>query len=109
MGVELPDEVYPIGIEPDEIALQAAGPLPLNWQRGSKAELENVKNIFPLSGWIIRRRRAARRFLAYEALLENYPQHRGKIRYTQIAPQITRRKYEISGYSPPAGTEARPD
>ncbi|MDI5454563.1 trehalose-6-phosphate synthase, partial [Salmonella enterica subsp. enterica serovar Cerro] len=25
-------------------------------------------------------------FLAYEALLENYPQHRGKIRYTQIAP-----------------------
>ncbi|WP_440591107.1 trehalose-6-phosphate synthase [Salmonella enterica] len=26
------------------------------------------------------------RFLAYEALLENYPQHRGKIRYTQIAP-----------------------
>lgn len=26
------------------------------------------------------------RFLAYEALLENYPQHHGKIRYTQIAP-----------------------
>ncbi|MGU7800887.1 trehalose-6-phosphate synthase, partial [Escherichia coli] len=26
------------------------------------------------------------RFQAYEALLENYPQHRGKIRYTQIAP-----------------------
>lgn len=26
------------------------------------------------------------RFLAYEALLEKYPQHHGKIRYTQIAP-----------------------
>lgn len=30
--------------------------------------------------------RLPERFLAYEALLENYPQHRGKIRYTQIAP-----------------------
>lgn len=26
------------------------------------------------------------RFLAYEALLEKYPQHHGKIRYTQISP-----------------------
>jgi trehalose 6-phosphate synthase len=26
------------------------------------------------------------RFLAYETLLEKYPQHHGKIRYTQIAP-----------------------
>ncbi len=36
------------------VALQAAGKIcRLNW-RSSKAELKNVKNIFPLSGWIIR-------------------------------------------------------
>lgn len=46
--------MYPIGIEPDEIALQAAGPLPPKLAQ-LKAELKNVKNIFPLSGWIIRK------------------------------------------------------
>lgn len=53
-GKDFQTEVYPIGIEPDEIALQAAGPLPPKLAQ-LKAELKNVKNIFPLSGWIIRK------------------------------------------------------
>lgn len=44
-GKDFQTEVYPIGIEPDEIALQAAGPLPPKLAQ-LKAELKNVKNIF---------------------------------------------------------------
>lgn len=38
-------QVYPIGIEPDEIARQASGPLPPKLAQ-LKAELKNVQNIF---------------------------------------------------------------
>ena len=37
-------EVYPIGIEPDEIAEQASGRCRRSWP--SKNELKHVKNIF---------------------------------------------------------------
>lgn len=83
-GKDFQTEVYPIGIEPDEIALQAAGPLPPKLAQ-LKAELKNVKNIFSVER-LDYSKGLPERFLAYEALLENYPQHRGKIRYTQIAP-----------------------
>ncbi|VEA76548.1 trehalose-6-phosphate synthase [Salmonella enterica subsp. arizonae] len=53
-GKDFQTEVYPIGIEPDEIALQAAGPLPPKLAQ-LKAELKNVKIFFPLSDWIIRK------------------------------------------------------
>ncbi|HFZ8993088.1 TPA: alpha,alpha-trehalose-phosphate synthase [Citrobacter freundii] len=77
-------EVYPIGIEPDEIAQQAAGPLPPKMAQ-MKAELKNVKNIFSVER-LDYSKGLPERFQAYETLLENYPQHHGKIRYTQIAP-----------------------
>ncbi len=41
-----------IGIEPKEIAKQAAGPLPPKLAQ-LKAELKNVQNIFLSNGWII--------------------------------------------------------
>jgi trehalose 6-phosphate synthase len=50
-----------------------------------KAELKNVKNIFSVER-LDYSKGLPERFLAYEALLEKYPQHHGKIRYTQIAP-----------------------
>ncbi len=77
-------EVYPIGIEPKEIAKQAAGPLPPKLAQ-LKAELKNVQNIFSVER-LDYSKGLPERFLAYEALLEKYPQHHGKIRYTQIAP-----------------------
>ena len=76
--------VYPIGIEPDEIAADASGPLPPKLAQ-LKAELKNVKNIFSVER-LDYSKGLPERFLAYETLLEKYPQHHGKIRYTQIAP-----------------------
>ncbi|MEG0800674.1 MAG: alpha,alpha-trehalose-phosphate synthase [Citrobacter sp.] len=77
-------QVYPIGIAPDEIARQAAGALPPKMAQ-LKAELKNVKNIFSVER-LDYSKGLPERFQAYEALLERYPQHHGKIRYTQIAP-----------------------
>lgn len=77
-------EVYPIGIEPEEIARQASGPLPPKLAQ-LKAELKNVKNIFSVER-LDYSKGLPERFQAYETLLEKYPQHHGKIRYTQIAP-----------------------
>ena len=77
-------EVYPIGIEPEEIARQATGPLPPKLAQ-LKAELKNVKNIFSVER-LDYSKGLPERFQAYETLLEKYPQHHGKIRYTQIAP-----------------------
>ena len=77
-------EVYPIGIEPQEIARQASGPLPPKLAQ-LKAELKNVKNIFSVER-LDYSKGLPERFQAFETLLEKYPQHHGKIRYTQIAP-----------------------
>jgi trehalose 6-phosphate synthase (EC 2.4.1.15) len=77
-------EVYPIGIDPKEIAQQAQGPLPPKLAQ-LKAELKHVKNIFSVER-LDYSKGLPERFQAYEALLEKYPQHHGKIRYTQIAP-----------------------
>lgn len=77
-------EVYPIGIEPEEIEKQASGPLPPKLAQ-LKNELKNVKNIFSVER-LDYSKGLPERFLAYEALLEKYPEHHGKIRYTQIAP-----------------------
>ncbi|ALB63148.1 Alpha,alpha-trehalose-phosphate synthase [UDP-forming] [Cronobacter condimenti 1330] len=77
-------EVYPIGIEPDEIAQAAAGPLPPKLAQ-LKAELANVKNIFSVER-LDYSKGLPERFQAFETLLEKYPEHHGKIRYTQIAP-----------------------
>ncbi len=76
--------VYPISIEPQEVARSASGPLPPKLAQ-LKAELKGVKNIFSVER-LDYSKGLPERFQAYEALLENYPQHRGKIRYTQIAP-----------------------
>ena len=83
-GKTFQTEVYPIGIEPKEIAQQAAGPLPPKLAQ-IKNELKNVKNIFSVER-LDYSKGLPERFLAYETLLEKYPQHHGKIRYTQIAP-----------------------
>lgn len=77
-------EVYPIGIDPEEIARSAKGPLPPKLAQ-LKSELKSVQNIFSVER-LDYSKGLPERFLAYEALLENYPQHHGKIRYTQIAP-----------------------
>ena len=77
-------EVYPIGIDPKEIAQQAQGPLPPKLAQ-LKAELKHVQNIFSVER-LDYSKGLPERFQAYEALLEKYPQHHGKIRYTQIAP-----------------------
>ena len=83
-GKAFQTEVYPIGIEPKEIAQQASGPLPPKLAQ-LKNELKNVKNIFSVER-LDYSKGLPERFLAYETLLEKYPQHHGKIRYTQIAP-----------------------
>ncbi|RJT23632.1 alpha,alpha-trehalose-phosphate synthase [Buttiauxella izardii] len=77
-------EVYPIGIEPEEIKKSAQGPLPPKLAQ-LKAELGSIKNIFSVER-LDYSKGLPERFLAFEALLENYPHHHGKIRYTQIAP-----------------------
>ncbi|WP_279062769.1 alpha,alpha-trehalose-phosphate synthase [Lelliottia amnigena] len=83
-GKTFDTEVYPIGIEPDEIAADASGPLPPKLAQ-LKNELKNVKNIFSVER-LDYSKGLLERFQAYERLLEKYPQHHGKIRYTQIAP-----------------------
>ncbi|MDU4094996.1 MAG: trehalose-6-phosphate synthase, partial [Pantoea sp.] len=50
-----------------------------------KRELGDAKNIIACER-LDYSKGLPERFLAYEALLENFPQHRGKIRYSQIAP-----------------------
>ncbi|GLR11053.1 alpha,alpha-trehalose-phosphate synthase [Mixta theicola] len=77
-------EVYPIGIEPNSIKEMAEGPLPPK-MAAMKRELGDAKNIIACER-LDYSKGLPERFLAYEALLENYPQHRGKIRYSQIAP-----------------------
>ncbi len=83
-GKRFRTEVYPIGIEPDEIAADASGPLPPKLAQ-LKNELKNVKNIFSVER-LDYSKGLPERFLAFETLLDKYPQHHGKIRYTQIAP-----------------------
>ncbi|MFZ4258541.1 alpha,alpha-trehalose-phosphate synthase [Raoultella terrigena] len=83
-GKPFQTEVYPIGIDPDEIARSAKGPLPPKLAQ-LKSELKSVQNIFSVER-LDYSKGLPERFLAYEALLEKYPQHHGKIRYTQIAP-----------------------
>ncbi|MGE9549878.1 alpha,alpha-trehalose-phosphate synthase [Erwinia amylovora] len=77
-------EVYPIGIEPDSIKEMAEGPLPPK-MAAMKKDLGDAKNIIACER-LDYSKGLPERFLAYEALLENYPEHRGKIRYSQIAP-----------------------
>ncbi|MCW1832020.1 alpha,alpha-trehalose-phosphate synthase [Pantoea ananatis] len=77
-------EVYPIGIEPDSIKEMAEGPLPPK-MAAMKKELGDARNIIA-SERLDYSKGLPERFLAYEALLENFPQHHGKIRYSQIAP-----------------------
>lgn len=75
--------VYPIGVELESIRELAEGPLP-----PKLAHLRDKMN----GQFIISVDRLdyskglPERFQAYETLLENYPQHRGNIRYFQIAP-----------------------
>lgn len=75
--------VYPIGVEPESIRRMAEGPLP--------PKLIHLRD--KMNGHLIisvdrldYSKGLPERFQAYEALLENYPQHRGNIRYFQIAP-----------------------
>lgn len=84
MGKHFHTAVYPIGIEPEEITRRASGPLPPKLAQ-LKAELKNLKNIFSVER-LDYSKGLPERFQAYEALLEKFPQHHGKIRYTQIAP-----------------------
>ncbi|KQN62848.1 MULTISPECIES: alpha,alpha-trehalose-phosphate synthase [unclassified Erwinia] len=76
--------VYPIGIEPDSIKQMAEGPLPPKMV-AMKKDLGEAKNIIACER-LDYSKGLPERFLAYEALLEHYPQHRGNIRYSQIAP-----------------------
>ncbi|CCP07548.1 trehalose-6-phosphate synthase [Erwinia amylovora MR1] len=77
-------EVYPIGIEPDSIKEMAEGPLPPKMV-AMKRDLGDAQNIIACER-LDYSKGLPERFLAYEALLEHYPQHHGKIRYSQIAP-----------------------
>ncbi|EXU76195.1 alpha,alpha-trehalose-phosphate synthase [Erwinia mallotivora] len=83
-GQHFVTEVYPIGIEPDSISEMAEGPLPPK-MAAMKKDLGDAKNIIACER-LDYSKGLPERFLAYEALLENYPEHRGKIRYSQIAP-----------------------
>lgn len=83
-GNSFATEVYPIGIEPDSIKEMAEGPLPPK-MAAMKRDLGDAKNIIACER-LDYSKGLPERFLAYEALLENYPEHRGKIRYSQIAP-----------------------
>lgn len=77
-------DVYPIGISPAEIARQAAGPLPPKLAQ-LRAELARVQNIFSVER-LDYSKGLPERFAAFEHLLARYPEHHGRIRYTQIAP-----------------------
>ncbi len=110
-GKAFSTEVYPIGIDPDEITRNAKGPLPPKLAQ-LKNELKNVKNIFSVER-LDYSKGLPERFLAYETLLEKYPQHHGKIRYTQIArrpPAAMCRPIRISATSwkpqPDASTDS---
>lgn len=83
-GHRFTTEVYPIGIEPDSIKEMAEGPLPPKMV-AMKKDLGDAQNIIACER-LDYSKGLPERFLAYEALLENYPQHHGKIRYSQIAP-----------------------
>jgi len=83
-GNQFSTEVYPIGIEPDSIKEMAEGPLPPK-MAAMKRDLGDAKNIIACER-LDYSKGLPERFLAYEALLENFPEHRGKIRYSQIAP-----------------------
>jgi len=83
-GNRFTTEVYPIGIEPDSIKEMAEGPLPPKMV-AMKKDLGDAQNIIACER-LDYSKGLPERFLAYEALLENYPQHHGKIRYSQIAP-----------------------
>ncbi|RWR03878.1 trehalose-6-phosphate synthase [[Pantoea] beijingensis] len=83
-GHNFSTDVYPIGIEPDSIKEMAEGPLPAK-MAAMKRELGDAKNIIACER-LDYSKGLPERFLAYEALLENFPQHRGNIRYSQIAP-----------------------
>ncbi|WJV53688.1 alpha,alpha-trehalose-phosphate synthase [Pectobacteriaceae bacterium CE90] len=76
--------VYPIGIETESIRKMAEGPLPARLEE-AKRDLRHMKNIIAVER-LDYSKGLPERFLAFEALLENYPQHHGNIRYTQIAP-----------------------
>ncbi|UVK78150.1 MAG: trehalose-6-phosphate synthase [Sodalis sp. Fse] len=82
-GKAVTSRVYPIGIEPKSIRCLAEGPLP--------PKLAHLRD--KMNGQLIisvdrldYSKGLPERFQAYETLLENYPQHRGNIRYFQIAP-----------------------
>jgi len=82
-GKSVTVRVYPIGVEPDSIRHLAEGALP--------QKLAHLRD--KLNGQLIisvdrldYSKGLPERFQAFETLLENYPQHRGKIRYFQIAP-----------------------
>ncbi|WP_437614769.1 alpha,alpha-trehalose-phosphate synthase [Erwinia sp. V71] len=83
-GNDFATEVYPIGIEPESIKEMAEGALPPK-MAAMKRELGDAKNIIACER-LDYSKGLPERFLAYEALLENFPQHRGNIRYSQIAP-----------------------
>ncbi|BDH45391.1 alpha,alpha-trehalose-phosphate synthase (UDP-forming) [Salmonella enterica subsp. enterica serovar Choleraesuis] len=83
-GKTFTTEVFPIGIEPQEIAEQASGPLPPKLAQ-LKEELKSIKNIFSVER-LDYSKGLPERFMAFETLLEKYPEHHGHIRYTQIAP-----------------------
>lgn len=83
-GQHFMTEVYPIGIEPDSISDMAQGPLPPK-MAAMKKDLGDAKNIIACER-LDYSKGLPERFLAYEALLEHYPEHHGKIRYSQIAP-----------------------
>lgn len=75
--------VYPIGVKPESIRELAEGPLP--------PKLAHLRD--KMNGQLIisvdrldYSKGLPERFQAYETLLENYPHHRGNIRYFQIAP-----------------------
>ncbi|WP_241573166.1 alpha,alpha-trehalose-phosphate synthase [Rosenbergiella nectarea] len=75
---------YPIGIDPDSIRKLAEGPLPPKMQ-AIRQELGDAKNIIACER-LDYSKGIPERFLAYESFLEKYPEQRGNIRYTQIAP-----------------------
>ncbi|AXW86244.1 trehalose-6-phosphate synthase [Lonsdalea britannica] len=77
-------EVYPIGIEPESIRKMAEGPLPAKLEEARRG-LVNLKNVIAVER-LDYSKGLPERFLAFESLLENHPQHRGHVRYTQIAP-----------------------
>lgn len=75
---------YAIGIEPAAIRKMAEGPLPTKMEM-IRNELGDAKNIIACER-LDYSKGLPERFQAYEKLLEKYPEHRGHIRYTQIAP-----------------------